>query len=232
MVETKAKIIRAFIILSAAGGLMAAVATLAACPRVLQQTKVRGFQSQPPTLTEGVAASGASGSILSVPGERRLAEGDSLPEVPSSAALARSGAVETHQEPVKPLWPLALYTCLAVLLPVPMFVLSYLLGEWHGASDRGKPYESGVESTGTARVRLSAHFFLVAIFLVVFDVESIFIFAWSVAARKLGWTGYFEILAFIALLFALIIYLWRERALEPGGLSAMPALRHPDRKRV
>lgn len=83
----------------------------------------------------------------------------------------------------------------------------------------GEPYESGIVSTGTAQVRFDVRFYLVAMFFVIFDLETIFIFAWAVAARELGWTGYVEILIFIGILIAVLVYLWRLGALDWTTIS-------------
>lgn len=112
------------------------------------------------------------------------------------------------------LWPLAVYSALVVLLVAAMLAVSYVLGQRHNEHATGSPYESGILSEGSARVHLSAKFYLVAMFFVIFDLESVFIFAWAVAARELGWTGYWEMLIFIAILLAALIYLWRSGALD------------------
>jgi NADH-quinone oxidoreductase subunit A len=114
------------------------------------------------------------------------------------------------------LWPLAVYFAAVLILVVAMLVLSYVLGERHKQRATGDPYESGMLPTGSARLRLSIKFYLVAMFFVIFDLESVFIFAWAVAFRELGWIGYAEILFFIGVLFAALIYLWRIGALDWG----------------
>jgi NADH-quinone oxidoreductase subunit A len=63
-------------------------------------------------------------------------------------------------------------------------------------------------------VRFSVRYFLTAMFFVVFDLEAVFLFAWAVAARDLGWTGYCEVLLFVGVLFAALIYLWKVGALD------------------
>jgi len=97
-----------------------------------------------------------------------------------------------------------------------MMGLSYVLGQHHAERATGDPYESGILVTGSARVRLSAKFYLIALFFVIFDLESVFIVSWAVAARDLGWMGYMEILVFIGSLMVALVYLWREGALEWG----------------
>jgi NADH-quinone oxidoreductase subunit A len=116
-----------------------------------------------------------------------------------------------------PLWPLLVYFIAVVILAGIMIGLSYLLGQRHRERATGEPYESGVASTGTAQVRFDIRYYLVAMFFVVFDLEAVFIFAWSVAVRELGWYGYMEILFFICVLIAALFYLWRQGALDWGS---------------
>jgi NADH-quinone oxidoreductase subunit A len=116
------------------------------------------------------------------------------------------------------LWPLGIYFVLTLLLVAAMLVVSYLLGEQHRERDTDLPYESGVASAGSAHVRLSAKFYLVAMFFVIFDLEAAFIFAWAVAGRELGWPGYWEIVIFIGVLVIALVYLWRLGALDWGTI--------------
>ena len=112
------------------------------------------------------------------------------------------------------LWTLGVYFIAVFLLVAAMLAVSYVLGERHNEHATGQPYESGILSEGSARVHVSAKFYLVAMFFVVFDVEAVFIFAWAIAARELSWAGYREILAFVAILLAALAYLWRLGALD------------------
>ena len=112
------------------------------------------------------------------------------------------------------LWTLGVYFIAVLLLVAAMLAVSYVLGERHNEHATGQPYESGILSEGSARVHVSAKFYLVAMFFVVFDLEAVFIFAWAIAARELSWAGYREILAFVAILLAALAYLWRLVALD------------------
>jgi NADH-quinone oxidoreductase subunit A len=114
------------------------------------------------------------------------------------------------------LWPLCVYFAAVVLIVTGMLAVSYVLGSRHRDRATGAPYESGIVSEGSARVRLSAKFYLIAMFFVVFDVEAVFIFTWALVAREAGWTAFWEITVFIAILAAALVYLWRIRALEWG----------------
>src|SRR5690349_21978246 len=95
-----------------------------------------------------------------------------------------------------------------------MLGLSYVLGQRHHDRSTDSPYESGILSEGTARVRLSAKFYLVAMFFVIFDLEAVFLYAWSVSVREAGWPGYVEVLIFVGILIVTLAYLWRVGALD------------------
>jgi NADH-quinone oxidoreductase subunit A len=112
-------------------------------------------------------------------------------------------------------WPLAVFFILAVLLVIFILAVSFVLGQRHRrAAD--EPYECGIVSTGSAQVRFGVKFYLMAMFFVIFDLEAVFIFAWAVSVRELGWIGYLEMLVFVAVLIAALLYLWRVGALEWG----------------
>jgi NADH-quinone oxidoreductase subunit A len=108
-----------------------------------------------------------------------------------------------------------------------MLAFSCVLGQRHNERSTGVQYESGIRSEGSAQVRLSIKFYLVAMFFVVFDLEAIFIFLWAVAGRELGWPGYSEVLIFIGVLVAALAYLWRVGALDwfPSGPAAEEKIR-------
>lgn len=112
------------------------------------------------------------------------------------------------------LWPLAVYFFVVIALVTAMISISFFLGERHKERTTDEPYESGIISTSSARARFDVRFYLIAVFFVIFDLEALFIFAWAVALRELGWTGYAEILIFIGVLVAALVYLWRIGALE------------------
>jgi NADH-quinone oxidoreductase subunit A len=114
------------------------------------------------------------------------------------------------------LWPLVVFFVIVLLIPAGMLILSYVLGQRHDEHATGSPYESGILSEGSARVRFSIKFYLIAMFFVIFDLEAVFIFSWAVAVREAGWAGYFEMLVFIGILVAALVYLWRLGALDWG----------------
>ena len=117
-----------------------------------------------------------------------------------------------------PLWPLVVYAAAVFILVGGILGLSYILGERHREMQTGDPYESGIASTGSARLRFPANYYLVAMFFVIFDVETAFIISWAIAFRELGKAGYLAAAAFIAVLFAILFFERRMGALDiyPG----------------
>lgn len=118
-------------------------------------------------------------------------------------------------------WPLLVYFVLVVVLVAAVLVVSYLLGQRHSEPATGEPYEGGIVSQGSAHVRFSMRYYLVAMFFVVFDLEAVFVYAWAVAAREVGWAGYCGLVLFVATLAAALLYLWKSGALDWTRKSGM-----------
>ena len=111
-------------------------------------------------------------------------------------------------------WGTAVYVVTVFGICGLMLGLSWLLGGRSGARARNEPFESGVVSASPERLRLSAKFYLVAVFFVIFDVEALFLYAWAVALRDAGWPGFVEAALFVAVLGASLVYLVRIGALD------------------
>jgi NADH-quinone oxidoreductase subunit A len=115
---------------------------------------------------------------------------------------------------VSMLIPMAFYLAGIVLVLGVMYGVSYVLGERHRGRETHRPYESGIETTGSARANYSAQFYMVAILFVIFDLEVIFLFAWAVSAGASGTWGYIGMLTFALILIVGLIYEWRMGALD------------------
>jgi NADH-quinone oxidoreductase subunit A len=114
------------------------------------------------------------------------------------------------------IWFLVVYFIAVLALVGGMIGGSFVLGQRHMARATIQPFESGMLPVEDARMLFPIQFYLVAMFFVIFDLESVFIYAWAIAARVAGWNGYFSILAFIGVLLAALVYLWRIGALDWG----------------
>ncbi|MGZ8219042.1 NADH-quinone oxidoreductase subunit A [Methylomagnum sp.] len=115
---------------------------------------------------------------------------------------------------VSQLWPLIGYFIAVLVVVGAMLGIPQLLGRGRHGRYTEEPYESGIVPVGDVHVRLAVQYYPVAIFFVIFDLEAIFIFAWAVSFREAGWMGYVEMLVFIGILLATLVYLWRVGALD------------------
>jgi NADH-quinone oxidoreductase subunit A len=116
-----------------------------------------------------------------------------------------------------PLWPLIVYFVGIVALVLVILGLSAIVGERSKMEKAtAEPFESGVVSVGSSQMPISVEFYLVAMFFVIFDLETVFIFAWAVAFYELGWFGYFAISVFVLVLVIALIYEWKSGALDWG----------------
>jgi NADH-quinone oxidoreductase subunit A len=133
-------------------------------------------------------------------------------------------------EQIAEIWPIAAYFVILVVLLIAMMLLSHVLGPKTRSRAKNTPYESGIiaaispdkstanssatNSSTNNHTRFTNHFFLYAIFFVVFDLETIYLFAWVIAFDEVGWAGFIEASIFIGVLLAALIYIVRIGALE------------------
>jgi len=113
---------------------------------------------------------------------------------------------------------------LVLLVAVALFalgnvVLSELLGSRRAAIGKASSYECGAGSVGGARLRISIHFYLVAVLFILFDVEALLLIPWAVTARELAAAGvgavvFLEVLAFVAVLAVGLAFVWKKGGLE------------------
>ena len=125
------------------------------------------------------------------------------------------------------MWPLVLYTIAVIALVTIMIGLSYLLGQRHKERATGEYYESGIVHTGTSQIRFTAHYYLIALFFIIFDLEAAFIISWAIAFRNLGWAGFIGIAVFIGILLVVLVYEWRIGALNyaPDGKEILKRMK-------
>ena len=115
--------------------------------------------------------------------------------------------------------PILILILLALGFAVGNLAISDVLGRKRRTIGKGLPYESGMKPEGGARLRLSIHFYLVAVLFILFDVESIFLIPWAASAKSLvelgvGGVVLAEILVFSAVLGIGLAFVWRKGGLE------------------
>jgi len=115
--------------------------------------------------------------------------------------------------------PILLLFGLVVAFAAGGVVASELLSTRRRGISKGSAYECGMGSMGNARLRLSIHFYLVAVLFILFDVESLLLIPWAVSAKSLAAAGvghvvFAEIAGFVLVLGVGLAYVWRKGGLE------------------
>jgi NADH-quinone oxidoreductase subunit A len=124
--------------------------------------------------------------------------------------------------------PILLFVGASAALAIGMLVAGSLVGPRRQSAVKQMPYESGMDPIGDAHRKFDVRFNLVAIAFLVFDVELLFLYPWAVSSRDsagidqavalaaasgIGLTRslvFGEVLVFIALLAAGLVYAWRR----------------------
>lgn len=122
-------------------------------------------------------------------------------------------------------WGIVVFSLTVFVLCGIMLGGSALLGGKGNARARNEPFESGVVSASPERLRLSAKFYLVAVFFVIFDVEALFLYSWAISVRESGWAGFVEATVFIGILLITLVYLVRIGALDWAPAARMKRVR-------
>ena len=95
-----------------------------------------------------------------------------------------------------------------------MILVSSVVGPKRKTDDKLATFTSGIESHGDARSPMAIKYFLVAILFVLFDVEVIFFYPYAVNFKSFGWSGFLEVLLFVAFFLVGFIYILKKGALN------------------
>jgi NADH-quinone oxidoreductase subunit A len=110
-------------------------------------------------------------------------------------------------------FPIGVQFIFAIAFVFGVLGVTHLLGPKRKTSEKLQNFESGIEQVGNARQPMAIKYFLVAILFVLFDVEVIFFYPYAVNFRALGWSGFGEVLLFVAFFLAGFVYILKKGAL-------------------
>jgi NADH-quinone oxidoreductase subunit A len=105
-------------------------------------------------------------------------------------------------------------------IPIGMMVVSALLRPTVAEQGKTVVYESGEVPTGPAHVQFNIQYYMVALLFVVFDVETVLIFPWTVIYRSALEGGatltqvLLPMLVFIGVLVVALVWAWRNGVVE------------------
>ena len=99
---------------------------------------------------------------------------------------------------------------------VVVLILTTIIGPSRKGDIKALPYESGVNSIGSAKRRFNVRFYMVAMAFLVFDVEIVFLYPWATVfpslsdGSPLGPLFLGRVLFFILTSVIAFIYAWRK----------------------
>nr|WP_298413965.1 NADH-quinone oxidoreductase subunit A [uncultured Halomonas sp.] len=111
-------------------------------------------------------------------------------------------------------WGVGFFIFAVLALCLFMLGASMLLGGRSQGRSKTIPFEGGILGAGSARQPFSVKFYLVAMLFVIFDIEAVFLFAWAISVREVGWPGFIGASIFILILLAGLVYDSRVGALD------------------
>jgi NADH-quinone oxidoreductase subunit A len=111
---------------------------------------------------------------------------------------------------------LTILICLlfSIILGLIIFGLSYFLAVQNPDSEKISAYECGFEPFEDARNKFDVRFYIVAILFIIFDVEVIYLFPWSVSLYITSFESFWMVILFLTILIVGFLYEVVKQALD------------------
>jgi len=111
---------------------------------------------------------------------------------------------------------LIFFLFLALIIAIALTALSYFSAGKQNISDLDKisAYECGFDPFEDTRIEFDVRFYLVSILFIVFDLEIMYLFPWSMALSYLQFKEIFVMIQFLVILTIGFIYEWYKGALD------------------
>ena len=81
-------------------------------------------------------------------------------------------------------------------------------------AQKGEAYECGIPTDSSPWHQFNVGYYLFALIFLVFDVELVFMYPWAVVVREIGMLAFAEIIIFMFILFAGLLYAWKNGAFK------------------
>ena len=115
---------------------------------------------------------------------------------------------------IKAYVPLLILTIVAGGFAATNVLLTFVVGPYRPTREKLSPYESGITEIVPPRQRFPIKFYVIAMLFLLFDIEAISFYPWAILLRGLHFTGFIEMLIFVAILMVGFIYVWKKGALD------------------
>ncbi|QJC35012.1 NADH-quinone oxidoreductase subunit A [Enterobacteriaceae endosymbiont of Donacia piscatrix] len=107
-----------------------------------------------------------------------------------------------------------LFQIFAIFISCMMILVSFFLGEHSSNLNKQTPFESGVISYENTQIKIHIKFYLIAILFIIFDIESLYLYLWSLSMKKIELEGFIEGIFFIFTILITLFYLFKTNILN------------------
>ncbi|MFN8496537.1 MAG: NADH-quinone oxidoreductase subunit A [Anaerolineae bacterium] len=116
---------------------------------------------------------------------------------------------------------IAVFLLIALAFPVIGLATAWLLRPKKPGPIKKSTYECGLETVGETWIQFKVQYYIYALIFVIFDIEIAFLLPWAVSHTALvsgsGTLNYLplvEVVLFVGILMAGLVWAWRKGALE------------------
>ena len=107
-----------------------------------------------------------------------------------------------------------LFLIIALILSFGFIVINFLFSPKKPDPEKLSAYECGFEPFSDSRMEFDVRFYLVAILVIIFDLEIAFLFPWAISLGNIGLLGFISMMIFLIILTVGFIYEWKKGALD------------------
>jgi len=95
-----------------------------------------------------------------------------------------------------------------------LFAANLFLAPRRSSPDKAVAYESGIRPGPINRSQVNIRYYVFGLLFLIFDVEAVFLFPWTVVFLRSAPAVFYEMLIFIGILLFGLAYAWRKGALR------------------
>ena len=115
---------------------------------------------------------------------------------------------------LKDYFSIILFLIIALILSFGFIIINFLFSPKKPDPEKLSAYECGFEPFSDSRMEFDVRFYLVAILLIIFDLEIAFLFPWAISLGNIGTIGFISMMIFLFILTIGFIYEWKKGALD------------------
>ena len=115
---------------------------------------------------------------------------------------------------MKELVCLVVFLILSVLFAIVMIIAGFVCQYKQVDSVKNSIYECGIQPASDARIQFDIRYFHYAVFFLVFDIETIFLYPFAVSINELYLFAIIEAFIFVGLLLFGLVYAIQKRILK------------------